>query len=54
MAGDIIIAVGGRRGGGDLIRLLDGERIGRGITIDVLRAGRTRVFDVVPRERAGS
>jgi S1-C subfamily serine protease len=35
----------------DLIRLLNRERIGRAISIDVLRRGQVRTFDVTPRER---
>jgi S1-C subfamily serine protease len=35
----------------DLIRLLNGERIGRDIAIDVLRRGTLRSFEVTPLER---
>jgi S1-C subfamily serine protease len=35
----------------DLIRLLNGERIGRRIDIDVLRRGTLRSFEVTPTER---
>jgi S1-C subfamily serine protease len=35
----------------DLIRLLNGERIGRNIAIDVLRRGTLRSFEVTPLER---
>jgi S1-C subfamily serine protease len=35
----------------DLIRLLNGERIGRRIAIDVLRRGALRTFEVTPLER---
>jgi S1-C subfamily serine protease len=35
----------------DLIRLLNGERIGRHIAIDILRRGSLRTFDVTPLER---
>jgi S1-C subfamily serine protease len=35
----------------DLIRLLDGERIGRRIAIDILRRGALRKFEVTPLER---
>src|SRR5262245_14241883 len=35
----------------DLIRLLNGDRIGRPIAIDVLRRGTLRRFDVTPLER---
>ena len=35
----------------DLIRLLNSERIGRSIAIDVLRRGTLRSFEVTPSER---
>lgn len=35
----------------DLIRLLNGERIGRSVAIDVLRRGQLRSFSVTPSER---
>jgi S1-C subfamily serine protease len=35
----------------DLIRLLNGERIGRQIAVDVLRRGQLRTFNVTPLER---
>jgi len=35
----------------DLIRLLNGDRIGRTVAIDVLRRGSLRRFDVTPLER---
>jgi hypothetical protein len=35
----------------DLIRLLNGERIGRTLPVVVLRRGRLRTFDVLPAER---
>jgi S1-C subfamily serine protease len=35
----------------DLIRLLNAERIGKSVTIDVLRRGLLRSFDVTPLER---
>ena len=35
----------------DLIRLLNGERIGRNITINVLRRGSLRRFELKPQER---
>jgi S1-C subfamily serine protease len=35
----------------DLIRLLNGERIGKRIAIDVLRRGALRTFEVMPLER---
>jgi len=38
-------------GADDLIRLLNGERIGRRIEVDILRRGSLRPFDVTPLER---
>jgi S1-C subfamily serine protease len=38
-------------GADDLIRLLTGERIGKAVTIDVLRLGKARQFSLVPEER---
>jgi S1-C subfamily serine protease len=35
----------------DLIRLLNSERIGRNVTIDVLRRGSLRTFELKPLER---
>jgi S1-C subfamily serine protease len=35
----------------DLIRLLNAERIGKPVAIDVLRRGMLRTFDVAPLER---
>ena len=35
----------------DLIRILNGERIGRRVAFDVLRRGQLRSFDVMPLER---
>jgi S1-C subfamily serine protease len=54
LTGDIIFALDGEKvtGADDLIRLLTGERIGREITIEVLRLGRRRVFTLTPEERA--
>ena len=37
----------------DLIRLLDHSRIGKAVTIQVLRLGRLRAFELTPVERAG-
>jgi len=53
MSLDTIVRAGGAAvtGVDDLIRLLDGERIGRRIAIDVLRRGQLRVFEVTPSER---
>ena len=35
----------------DLVRLLNSERIGRAIVIEVLRRGTLRTFEVAPLER---
>lgn len=50
---DLVVALDGRpvTGVDDLIRLLDADRIGRAVTIDVLRLGRPRSFTVTPVER---
>jgi S1-C subfamily serine protease len=50
---DCIVRVDGApvTGVDDLIRLLNGERIGRSVTIDVLRRGSLRTFGLEPRER---
>jgi hypothetical protein len=37
-----------------LIRLLDRNRIGKRVTVDVLRLGRLRTFDMTPTERAAA
>jgi S1-C subfamily serine protease len=53
LTGDMIVALDGEpvTGADDLIRLLTGERIGKSITIDVLRLGKARQFTLVPEER---
>ena len=53
---DLIVALDGEPVGGvdDLIRLLDRNRIGKKVVIDLLRMGRLRSFDVVPTERSAS
>jgi S1-C subfamily serine protease len=38
----------------DLIRLLNGERIGRNVTIDVLRRGSLRKIELKPQERSAA
>jgi len=50
MSLDVIVSADGESvtGVDDLIRLLNGERIGRPIAIDVLRRGQLRSFDVTP------
>jgi S1-C subfamily serine protease len=53
MSLDTVVRVDGApvTGVDDLIRLLNGERIGRRIAIDVLRRGALRSFEVTPFER---
>jgi S1-C subfamily serine protease len=53
---DIIVSLDGQpvTGVDDLLRLLNGERIGRRLTVEVLRLGRVREFTVTPGERRAS
>ena len=53
MSLDIIVRADGEpvTGVDDLIRLLNAERIGKRVAIDVLRRGALRSFDVTPTER---
>jgi S1-C subfamily serine protease len=53
MSFDIIVRIDGEPVAGidDLIRLLNGERIGRSLAVVVLRRGKLRTFDVLPAER---
>ena len=53
MRDDLVVALDGQpvAGVGDLIRLLSSERIARTVTVEVLRLGRPRSFDVTPSER---
>ena len=53
MRHDLIVALDGQpvTGVGDLIRLLNADRIGRTVTADVLRLGRLRRFELTPTER---
>jgi S1-C subfamily serine protease len=53
---DLVVRLDGEpvTGVDDLVRLLDRNRIGRAVAIDVLRLGRLRSFDVVPSERTAS
>ena len=53
MSLDCIVRVDGVvvTGVDDLIRLLNGERIGRGVAIEALRRGTLRTFAVIPTER---
>jgi S1-C subfamily serine protease len=50
---DLVVRLDGRpvTGVDDLIRLLDGSRIGKTIPVEALRLGRLRSFDVIPTER---
>jgi S1-C subfamily serine protease len=52
--GDMIVSLDGVRitGVDDVIRLLDAARIGRAVTVEVVRGGVKREFGVVPGERA--
>ena len=54
MSHDLVICLDGApvTGVDDLIRLLDRNRIGTHVRIDVLRLGRLRSFEVTPTERA--
>ncbi len=54
MSLDTVVRVDGEAvtGVDDLIRLLNSERIGRPISVDVLRRGQLRSFEVSPRERS--
>src|SRR5262249_14096421 len=56
LMGDTIVALDGIRvsAADDLIRLLDSERIGRTVALEVIRNGRARQLEVSPRERSGS
>lgn len=51
---DIVVALDGEKvtGVDDLVRLLDRNRIGRTVKVEVLRLGRLRAFEVTPTERA--
>ena len=53
VVGDIIIALDGQvvAGADDLIRLLTGEKIGRAVEIDILRAGQRQRVVLTPEER---
>ena len=52
---DTVVRADGERvtGVDDLIRLLNAERIGRALKVDVLRRGQLRSFEVTPTERKG-
>ncbi|WP_316183266.1 S1C family serine protease [Bradyrhizobium sp. SZCCHNRI1009] len=53
LPGDVVISLGGAdiNGVDDLIRVLDRDRIGRTVAMDVLRLGRLRGIDIHPVER---
>ena len=53
MSYDVIVRLDGEpvTGVDDLIRLLNADRIGRAVTMDVLRMGRLRGIDIHPVER---
>jgi S1-C subfamily serine protease len=52
--GDILVGLDGQivAGADDLIRLLNAERIGRTVTVSVVRQGQLRAVDLTPTERA--
>src|SRR5580693_1942251 len=56
LPGDVVIRLDGIdiNGVDDLIRVLDRDRIGRTLAMDVLRLGRLRAFDIHPIERKPS
>src|ERR1700720_2125696 len=56
LPGDVVIALDGVdvHGVDDLIRILDRDRIGRTLAMDVLRMGRLRAVDIHPIERKPS
>ena len=53
MSHDLVVRLDGEpvTGIDDMIRLLDRNRIGKTVKIEVLRLGRLREFEVVPSER---
>jgi S1-C subfamily serine protease len=53
LPGDVVIGLDGVEINGvdDLIRVLDRDRIGRRLAMDVLRLGRLRAIDIDPVER---
>jgi S1-C subfamily serine protease len=53
LRGDIVVRLDDQpvTGVDDLIRLLSGDRLGRTVTLDVLRLGRLRSLDIAPVER---
>ena len=55
MSHDLVVRLDGEpvTGVDDLVRLLDHNRVGRLVSIDALRLGRLRTFNVTPTERSG-
>lgn len=53
LPGDVVVRLDGIdiNGVDDLIRILDRDRIGRKLEIEVLRLGRARVFEIQPAQR---
>ena len=53
LLGDTVVALDGRRvtGVDDMIRFLDEDHIGKPTTLDLVRNGKARAFEVTPRER---
>ena len=53
---DLVVRLDGEpvTGVDDLVRLLDRNRIGKRIAIDVLRLGRLRTFELTPTERSAA
>lgn len=53
MRDDLVIALDGEEvtGVDDLIRLLNADRIGRGVSFAVIRLGKLRRFEIIPSER---
>jgi S1-C subfamily serine protease len=56
LPGDVVVKLDGVdiNGVDDLIRVLDRDRIGRTLAMDVLRMGRLRAIDIRPIERKPS
>jgi S1-C subfamily serine protease len=53
-AGDLVLAVDGQAvtGVDDLLRLLDGSRIGRSVALTLVRGGRLTTAEITPAARA--
>ena len=53
MSYDVIVRLDGEpvTGVDDLVRLLNADRIGRAVSVDVLRRGQLRSFELTPTER---